>query len=111
MQHLIRHFTVSWTFKLLSSVIEPAGMIRNPKSCAAMRVHKYGCITAVFLATVFWRRDSSVAVATRYGLDGPGSNPGGVEIFRTCPDRLRPTQSPIKWVPGLTGDRATEAWH
>ena len=33
---------------------------------------------------------SSVGIATGYGLDGPGiecSNPGGVEIFRTCPDR------------------------
>jgi len=26
-------------------------------------------------------------LATDYGLDGPGSNPGGGEIFRTCPDR------------------------
>ena len=25
---------------------------------------------------------SSVGVATDYGLDGPGSNPGGDEIFR-----------------------------
>ena len=31
---------------------------------------------------------SSVGIATGYGLDGPGSNPGGgSEIFRTCPDR------------------------
>jgi hypothetical protein len=30
---------------------------------------------------------SSVCVATRYRLDGPGSNPGGGEIFRTLPDR------------------------
>ena len=29
-----------------------------------------------------------VGIATGYGLDGPGSNPGGGgEIFRTCPDR------------------------
>jgi len=26
-------------------------------------------------------------MATGYGHDGPGSNPGGGEIFRTCPDR------------------------
>jgi hypothetical protein len=26
-------------------------------------------------------------IATAYGLDGRGSNPGGGEIFRTCPDR------------------------
>ena len=30
---------------------------------------------------------SSVGIATDYGLDGPGSNPVGDEIFRTCPDR------------------------
>ena len=30
---------------------------------------------------------SIVGIATGYGLDGPGINPGGGEIFRTCPDR------------------------
>ena len=30
---------------------------------------------------------TSVGVTTGYGLDGPGSNPSGGEIFRTCPDR------------------------
>jgi len=30
---------------------------------------------------------SSVGIATDYGLDGPGSNLGGGEIFRTRPDR------------------------
>ena len=28
-----------------------------------------------------------IGIATGYGLDGPGSNPGGGEIFCTCPDR------------------------
>ena len=32
-------------------------------------------------------RDSSVGIATHYGLDRPGSNPGRGEIFRTRPDR------------------------
>ena len=36
---------------------------------------------------------SSVGIATDYGLDGPGSNPGGDEIF------LGSTQPPVKWVP------------
>jgi len=31
--------------------------------------------------------DSWVCISTAYGLDGPGSNPGGGKIFRTCPDR------------------------
>jgi len=30
---------------------------------------------------------SVVGIATGYGLDGPGSNPGEGKIFRTCPDR------------------------
>jgi len=35
-----------------------------------------------------WSRDSSVSIVTCYRLDGPGSNPGGGEIFRTHPDQL-----------------------
>jgi hypothetical protein len=32
-------------------------------------------------------RDNTAGIETSYGLDGPGSNPGGGEIFRTHPDR------------------------
>jgi hypothetical protein len=32
-------------------------------------------------------RGSSVVIATRYGLEVRGSNPGGGEIFRTYSDR------------------------
>jgi hypothetical protein len=33
-------------------------------------------------------RDSSVGIATRYGLDGPGiESKWGGDIFRNCPDR------------------------
>ena len=44
---------------------------------------------------------SSVVIATDYAMEGPGSNPGGDEIF--CPSRpnLRPTKPPVKWVWGL----------
>jgi len=35
----------------------------------------------------FMGRDSSVGIATRYGLEVRGSNPGGSEIFRIRPDR------------------------
>jgi len=45
---------------------------------------------------------SSVGIATDYGVDGPGSNPGGDEIFRLSRLPLGPTQSPVKWVPGLS---------
>ena len=39
------------------------------------------------LHTLIVGRDRSVGVATGYGLDSPGSNPGGGENFRNCTDR------------------------
>ena len=45
---------------------------------------------------------SSVSIATDYGLDGPGSNPGGDEISRPSRPVLWPTQPPVKWVLGLS---------
>ena len=44
---------------------------------------------------------SSVGIATDYVLDGPGSNPGGDEIFRPSRPALGLTQHPVKCVPGL----------
>jgi len=45
---------------------------------------------------------SSVGIATDYWLDGPGSSPGGDEIFSPSKPALGPTQTPVKWVPGLS---------
>ena len=45
---------------------------------------------------------SSIGIATDYGLDGLGSNPGGDEIFRPTKPALGPTQPPVKWVPVLS---------
>ena len=45
---------------------------------------------------------SSVGIATDYGIDGPGSNPGEEEIFRPSRPTLWPTQPSVKWVPGLS---------
>jgi len=42
------------------------------------------------------RPGSSVGIATDYGLDGPGSNTGGDEIFRPSRPALGPTQSPVQ---------------
>jgi len=43
---------------------------------------------------------SSVGIATEYGLDGPGSNPGRDEIFHPSRPALGPNQPPVKWVLG-----------
>ena len=43
---------------------------------------------------------SSVGIATDYGLDGPGSNPGRDEIFRPSRQALGIIQPPVKWVLG-----------
>jgi hypothetical protein len=45
---------------------------------------------------------SSVDIVTDYGLDGPGSIPGGDEIFRPSRPTLGPTQPPVKWLPVLS---------
>ena len=48
-------------------------------------------------------RDSSVGIATRYGLDAPRSGPGcGRDIPEPSTPALGPTQPYIKWVPGLS---------
>jgi len=45
---------------------------------------------------------NSLGIATDYGLDGPGSNAGGDEIFRSSRPALWSTQPPIKCIAGLS---------
>jgi hypothetical protein len=56
-------------------------------------------------------RDSSVVIATRYGLDGPGIES---RCGRDFPHASRPglgaTQPPIQWVPSLSVGKAAGAW-
>jgi len=64
------------------------------------------CIVLNIIFTKYYRSNgpgSSVGIATDYGLDGPGSNPGRDEIFRPFRPALGPNQPPIKWVPDLSG--------
>jgi hypothetical protein len=56
-------------------------------------------------------RDSSVGIATRYGLDGPRFESRWRRDFphRSRP-ALGPAQPPINWVPGFPGVKAAGAW-
>jgi len=46
-------------------------------------------------------RSTVVGIATRYGLEGPGTNPGGWRAFLYLSrPALGLTQTPIQWVQG-----------
>jgi hypothetical protein len=53
-------------------------------------------------------RDSSVDVATGYGLDI--TSRWGRDFSHTFIPALGPTQPPIQWVPGLSRGKAVGAW-
>jgi hypothetical protein len=81
-----------------------------------MKVVKFSALSTppeIFLVLIFVvGRDSSVGLATRYGLGGPGIESRWGRDF-PHPSRLAlgPTQPPIQWIPRLfPRDKADGAW-
>jgi hypothetical protein len=57
-----------------------------------------------FVDHVLSGQDSSVSIATGYGLEGPGiESQYGRDFSHTFRLALGPTQPPVQWVPGLPG--------
>ena len=51
-------------------------------------------------------RNSSVGMAIRYGLDGPGSESRwGRDFPHLSRSALGPSQPPVQWVPGFPGGK------
>jgi len=74
---------------------------------AVVCVYVYVCVCVyiyicVCVCVCVCEPSSSVGIATDYGLDGPGSNSGGDNIFRPSKPALVPTQSPVQWVPDIS---------
>jgi len=56
-------------------------------------------------------RDSSVDIATRYGLDGPGiESRWGRDFRHLSRPALKFTQPPIQWVSRLSGGKGAREW-
>jgi hypothetical protein len=66
----------------------------------------------LYVPHVIVGQDSSVGIATGYGLDGPGIKSWWRQDFlHLSRPALGPTQLPIQWVLGLPRVKAARVWH
>ena len=89
--------------------------LRDTQDCIVVQLRDIqGCIVAQLrdIQDCILRRDSSVRIATRYGLDGPGiESRCGRDFPHQSRLALMLTHPPIQWVVGLfPGGKAAGAW-
>ena len=78
---------------------------------AAVLITGWVTVSYVTIPNVIKAWDSSVGVATRYGLDGPGiESRWGRNFPHPSRPALRPTQTPIHWILSLSPVKAAGAW-
>ena len=87
------------TVKMITKIDQRVRTTQHYEDCVCI-VFCYNKCRPPFTAIINWSYGlgSSFGIATDYGLDGPGSNPGGDEIFRPSRPVLGPIQPPVKWV-------------
>jgi len=80
------------------------GFATAPYRSVKRRLHCLSCFNAGLLKIFYFPgRHSSVGIAARYGLDGPGiETQWGRDFPHPSRPGLGPTQPPIQWAPSLS---------
>ena len=86
----------SYQNSLCTAVITVVPLVRSHITCSLF------CCGFCIAQNSVYGPGSSDGIATDYGLDGLGLNPGGNKIFRPFRPALGPIQPPVQWVPGLS---------
>jgi hypothetical protein len=91
------------------------GVCAVSQTCNETNVHSLlfsSCVVLLLCRIASVRRDSSVAIATGYGLDGPGiESRWGTRFSVHIETALGPTQPAVHWVPGFfPGRKDAEVW-
>jgi len=115
---LDRFQRTTWRFDFPSflSIARTTVSYINPCCLLSFSLQNDSCSNLMYFllseSFIFMGRDSSVGIATRYGLAGPGiESRWGRDFPHTSRPVLGPTRPTIEWVPGLfPGGKAGGAW-